>query len=174
MRRVLVGLILLFLLSTVLGAAEPFEFWPGTSYDPAVPTHKKLLGYEPGDRITTHAGIVRYLEALAAAAPARMKVFEYGRTWEERKLVYAIVGSEANIARLDEIQAGMGKLADPRRTAQAEADQLAESLPAPVWLAYGVHGNEISSPDAALLTAYHLLAAQGNGVVDKILKDALV
>ena len=33
-------------------------------------------------------------------------------------------------------------------------------LPAVVWLGYGVHGNEISSPDAALLTAYHLLAAR--------------
>jgi len=33
-------------------------------------------------------------------------------------------------------------------------------LPAVVWLGYGVHGNELSSSDAALLTAYHLLAAR--------------
>ena len=43
------------------------------------------------------------------------------------------------------------------------------SLPALVWLAYGVHGNEISSPDAALMTAYHLLAAQNEEVANTIL-----
>ncbi|MCP5112444.1 MAG: peptidase M14, partial [bacterium] len=174
MQKVLAGLILLLLLASLAAAQEPFEFWPGVSYDPAVPAHEKVLGYQPGDRITSHADIVRYLEALGRAAPARMKVFEYGRTWEDRRLVYAIVGSEANIARLDEIQAGIEKLSDPRRTAQAEADQLAATLPAPVWLAYGVHGNEISSPDAALMTAYHLLAARNDEVVDKILAGALV
>ena len=34
-----------------------------------------------------------------------------------------------------------------------------------VWLAYGVHGNEISSPDAAMVTAYHLLAARNDKMV---------
>ena len=47
-------------------------------------------------------------------------------------------------------------------------------LPAIVWLSYGVHGNEISSPDAALLTAYHLLAARGDKMVDEILAHVLV
>ena len=40
------------------------------------------------------------MEALSAAAPARMKMFEYGETWEGRKLYYAAIGSEANIRRL--------------------------------------------------------------------------
>ena len=43
-----------------------------------------------------------------------------------------------------------------------------------VWLVHGVHGNEISSADAALLEAYHLLAAQGDAGVDAVLRDALV
>ena len=41
-------------------------------------------------------------------------------------------------------------------------------------MAYGVHGNEISSPDASLLTAYHLLASRGDEVVDTILANSLV
>ena len=44
----------------------------------------------------------------------------------------------------------------------AEAKKIAASLPAVIWLSYGVHGNEISSSDAALAEAYHLLAAQGD------------
>ena len=39
---------------------------------------------------------MRYMETLAAAAPARMKIFEYAKTWEGRKLIYAAIGSEAN------------------------------------------------------------------------------
>ena len=43
-----------------------------------------------------------------------------------------------------------------------------------VWLIHGVHGNEISSADAALAEAYHLLASQGDAGVDAVLRDALV
>ena len=36
---------------------------------------------------------------------------------------------------------------------------------------HGVHGNEISSADAALVEAYHLLAAQGDADVDAVLRE---
>ena len=164
----------LFLVFALTASAQAkFEFWPGASYDPAVPTPRKVLGYDFGDRISSHANIVRYLEALAAAAPTRMKVFEYGKTWEGRELVYAAIGSEANIRRLPEIRAAMQRLHDPRKTPQAEAQKLMAGLPAILWLAYGVHGNEISSPDAALVTAYHLLAAHDQ-MTGQIMANALV
>ncbi|MFN7936249.1 MAG: M14 metallopeptidase family protein [Bryobacteraceae bacterium] len=154
--------------------ASRFVFWPGVSYDPAVPEFQKVLGYAPGERISSHANLMRYMEALAAAAPSRMKIFPYAKTWEGRQLIYAAVGSEANLKRLTEIQAAMKKLADPRKTSDAEAKKLMASLPAVVWLGYGVHGNEISSPDAALLTAYHLLAARNDKMVQDILANTLV
>jgi len=75
-----------------LYAQKPFEFWPGTSYDSKIPTFHQVLGYDAGDRVTSHAGIMRYMEALAAAAPSRLKIFDYGETWEGRKLIYAAVG----------------------------------------------------------------------------------
>src|SRR3712207_7208535 len=46
---------------------------------------REVLGYEPGERITPHAGLMKYMEALAGAAPARMKIFEYARSWEGRR-----------------------------------------------------------------------------------------
>jgi len=73
-------------------AQKPFEFWPGTTYDPKIPTVRQVLGYEPGDKVTSHAGLVKYMEALSAAVPSRIKVFEYGESWEGRKLIYAAVG----------------------------------------------------------------------------------
>ncbi len=157
-----------------LSAQTKFEYWPGATYDPAVPTHKKVLGYEPGDHVSSHAQIMQYMDALAAAYPNRMKVWEYAKTWEGRKLVYAAIGSEANIKRLPQIQADIHRLADPRKTSDAEAKKIMAALPAVVWLAYGVHGNEISSPDAALMTAYHLLASRNDKMIDDIMAKTIV
>ena len=56
----------------------------------------------------------------------------------------------------------------------ADAERLVDELPVVVWLLHGVHGNEISSADAALQEAYHLLAARGDAEVDLTLREALV
>jgi hypothetical protein len=168
--RIRLSLLLLALLPL---SAQKFEFWPGVAYDPGVPTFKQVVGYDAGDRISSHAHILKYLEALAAASP-RLKLFDYAQSWEGRKLVYAVVGSEASMKRLEEIRASMQRLADPRRTPEPEARKLMAGLPAVVWLAYGVHGNELSSPEAALLTAYHLLAARNDKMTDEILAGTLV
>lgn len=157
-----------------LSAQTKFEYWPGAVYDSAVPTHKKVLGYDPGDHVSSHAQIMQYMDALAAAYPNRMKIWEYAKTWEGRKLVYAAIGSEANIKRLPQIQADIKRLADPRKTSDADAKRIMANLPAIVWLAYGVHGNEISSPDAALVTAYHLLASKNDRIVDEIMAKTIV
>lgn len=153
---------------------KPLEMWPGAVYDPAIPTMEKVLGYAPGERIASHAHIMRYFEALAAAQPKKVKIFDYAKSWEGKKLVIAIIGSEQNIARLNEIQGGMKRLADPRKTNDADATRLTSNLPAPAMLAYNVHGNEISGPDAAMMTAYHLLAAKNDKMVDSILGNTLV
>jgi len=155
-------------------AQEKPEFWPGASYDPRIPTFQEVLGYDVGERITTHEGILKYLDALAKASGGQMKVFDSGKTWEERRLVYVALGSPANMKRLDDIRSGMQKLADPRKTDENEARRLITSLPAVIWLAYGVHGNETSSPEASLLLTYHLLAARNDKLVDQILANTLV
>ena len=66
----------------------------------------------------------------------------------------------------------MASLADPRRTDGSAADALIRDLPAVVWLGYGIHGDEISSTDAALYTAYHLLAARDDELVRTALESA--
>ena len=154
--------------------AQDFEYWPGSEYDASIPTAEEILGYRIGERITPHAGLMKYLEALEAAKPDQVRLVEYARSWERRKLVYAFVGSAEHISALAEVSEGMKRLADPRKTSRASADSLIASLPVIVNLSYGVHGNEVSSPDAALLTAYHLLAARNDAVVDHILEETIV
>jgi hypothetical protein len=152
-------------------SAQPFA--PGTTYDPAIPVLEQVNGHAPGVEISAHADVERYLQALAAAS-GRMRLVEYGQSWEGRKLYYAIVGSEANLARLPAIQAGMQRLADPRGLTAADADALLRDLPAVGWLANCVHGDEPSGTDAALSVHHHLLAAQNDAVVDKVLAECVV
>ena len=140
------------------------------NYDPAIPTLKAIVGHAPGDEISTPDQIGQYLEALAKAAPDRARLVRYATSWEGRPLSYLIVGSRERLARLDEIRKGMQALG----AASADADRLIGDLPVVVWLIHGVHGNEISSGDAALQEAYHLLAARGHADADLTLRDALV
>ena len=166
--------VVLCVLGLVGGAPlRAYDFWPGTTYDPRIPTFHQVLGYEPGERMTHSDSILRYLDALAAASP-NLKVFEYGASWEGRKLVYAAIGSEANMKRLAGIRADVARYADPRKTGEAEARKLTATLPAVVWLAAGVHGDEASSPEALLLLAYHLAAARNDKLVDSILANDVV
>ena len=81
----------LFVFSMITVSAQvAFEYWPGARYDPAIPSQKQVLGFEPGERIVWSGQTVQYLEALAKAAPTRIKVVDYGKTWEGRRLVFAV------------------------------------------------------------------------------------
>lgn len=148
--------------------------WPGVIHDPAIPTLESVVGHAPGTRITSPAETYAYLKALAAAAPDRTRLVQYATSWEGRPLFYLLIGSPETIARVDEIKAGMQALADPVKLTDERIKALEDSLPAVVWLAYGVHGNEISSTDAALLTAYHLLSVQDDALFDRLDAGALV
>jgi hypothetical protein len=152
------------------GGAGAQGLIPNVTYDPAVPTLKSVIGHEPGEAITTPDDIGRYLEALAKAAPDRTRLVKYATSWEGRPLHYLIVGSPQRIGRLEEIRGGIQAIA----AGAAGADRLLADLPVVVWLLHGIHGNEISSGDAALQEAYHLLAARGDAEADLTLKEALV
>lgn len=144
------------------------------TYDPAVPTLTSVVGHDHGAEVTSPEGIVTYLRALAAAAPDRTRLVEYGRTWEGRPLVLLAIASPTHIARIDALKADYRRLADPRTLSKAEADRLAAELPVVVALVHSVHGNEISPAGAALLEAYHLLAARNDPRVDRIREQAIV
>lgn len=133
-----------------------------------VPTLEQVVGHRPGQQISTPDQALAYMRRLAEAAPDRVRLVEYARSWEGRPLVYAVISSPANMARIDAVQADLARLANG-----AEPSSLANVLPV-TWLGFGVHGDEISSTDAALALAYHLLAAQGDAAVDRILANTVV
>ncbi|MDP1569434.1 MAG: M14 family zinc carboxypeptidase [Vicinamibacterales bacterium] len=155
-------------------SAQTAELWPGTTYDPKIPTIRQVLGYDFGERITPPEDVPRYLRALAEAAPDRTRLVEYARSWQDRPLWLFVVGNRERMARLDEIRTARRRLADPRALSAGDIESLVAGQPVITALLHSVHGNEISGVDAALAEAYHLLAAQGEATVDLILRESIV
>ena len=77
------------------------------------------------------------------------------------------------MAKLDQIKEEIGLLADPRKlSGENQAKKLIETLPAIAWMAYSIHGDELSSTDAAMQLAYQLAA--GTDTLTRRLKQNLV
>ncbi|MCU0756042.1 MAG: M14 family metallopeptidase [Xanthomonadales bacterium] len=159
---------------TTLPHPADFVWFEGADPDPTVPDGRDVLGHAIGEDLALSADIRRYFEALAAARPAQVKLTDYGQSWEGRALWYATIGSGANLARLEQIRGAMQRLADPRGLDAAEAERLIAQTPAIVWLGYSVHGNEPGTSEAAMLTAWHLLASRGDARVAKMLEETVV
>jgi hypothetical protein len=150
------------------------ELMPGTTYDPSVPTLEAVVGHDFRSEITGPADIVRYFEALAAAAPDRTELVRYAESWEGRPLVALVIGSPERISRLDAVKADLQRFAGVEGLSDDDVDALVAELPVVTALMHGVHGNEISSNGAAMAEAYHLLAATNDAAVDLILSESLV
>ncbi|WP_026376663.1 M14 family zinc carboxypeptidase [Aestuariibacter salexigens] len=168
--------LLIISLTSSLVYADPKNatLWPEVIYDASIPTFKQVLGYEVGERITSHHDMLRYFDALQQAAPDRIQINEYARSWQGRSLIYAVVAKPENLAALDDITEDIQALTQPGETNKQQAADIARQRPAFVWLQYGVHGNEISSTDAAMYTAYHLLAAQDDEITKQVLANTVV
>ena len=140
---------------SLLGFAFLLFLLPQTpAFGQEVPSPAEVLGYDLGDRFTTVAGISEYFSALAEASDL-VSVHPYGTTMEGRPLIQVLVASLANRSRLDEILALNRELTLPE-TSEARASEIIGTNPAVVYISYGVHGNESSSSEAALWTAYDL------------------
>jgi hypothetical protein len=164
--RPLAAVMLLSALQSLADAAIPRDM----AVDPAVPTPESVLGFAPGDRPARYDEIARYMDALAAESN-RVRLADYGRNASGHRLLLLTVSSPANLARLEDIDARLRRLGDgAARSGGVRAS--ADDLPASVWLGYGIHGDEISGPDAALEVAYRLAAGQDEAT--RSLLDRLV
>ncbi len=154
---------LLYLFSLL--ATLPFSGW-GQAYflqnqgpfEEEIPSPEQFLGYEIGSHHTRYDRIVSYFETLARLSDkAELEV--YGETYEHRPLVMLTISSPDHIARLEEWQQKHLALCEPREDPGEVSD-----LPVFINLGYNVHGNEPSSSEAAMLTAYTLVASQSEEV----------
>ncbi len=141
----------------------------GVRYSESIPKPEELIGHQIGSRHTRPDQVVKYFETIGEMSP-RVKVETHGRTYEGRPLIHAIVTSPENQKLIDQLrQANLRLSAKPAEVADSDLVQ----MPVFVTMGYGVHGNEASGAEAALLLLYHLAA--GNGApVESILHDVVV
>lgn len=137
-----------------------FDFYASGAYRPGVPRPDEVLGYPIGSWHTTYGRMERYLAALAAAAPERVRVLDYGESVERQTMHLVVVSSEDNLRRLEEIRGGIQRLADPRGTSDAEAEAIIQRSPVVVWLNAANDGSETAAFEAAIQLSYQLAAGE--------------
>jgi len=153
-------------------AQTTLNLLPGGTYDASIPQPSAVLGYQIGERFTIYATLNSYFEKLVSTS-SRIQRIVYGETYEHRILQSFVIGSPQNLARLNDIKEANKRLTDPRVLAKGESDKIIATLPVIVYLSYGVHGNEASSPEAAMMAAYQLCAGTDTRT-QSILENALV
>lgn len=158
--------VLAFLLPAASFAQTSYFFPKATSLDPNVPSPEKFLGYAIGSHYTRHEQIVDYFRELARVSN-RLHVQSIGKTYEEREQIIATVTSPENYGRLEEIRQQHLTSVDPSKPV------LDAKAPVIIHLGYNVHGNESSSAEVSLLTAYYL-AASKDAETDSWLKEAVI
>ena len=152
---------------------EKFDFYTRGEYRAEVPRPQTLLRYDVGDFHTTYAQMEKVIEAIAKAAPDRVKIYDIGETNEHRMQHIVAISSPENMARLDEIKANNARLTDSRATNSSQVSQIINNQPVISWMAYTIHGNESASFETMMQVVYQL-AASNEAQTLEILRNNIV
>jgi len=126
--RVTCRAVLLSFITILLGAKPG----PAIAQQPLSP--EAFHGYELGTRYTITSALYDYYRALAASSP-RAVYEEYGRSIQGRPLPLLTVGSEANLASLEEVRRASRRIAGADGDlSEEELDALIRETPAVVWI----------------------------------------
>lgn len=134
----------------------------------SVDSPEQFLGYKIGARFTPHHRVLAYAEQVARQLPNRVKLIPYGMSYEGRPLMVVALGSETNMARLDEIRTN-----NLKRIGLLEGSPTSSAQPPIAWLSYNVHGNEAVSSEAFMEVLYRLLNTS-DAVSQKIMNSTVV
>jgi hypothetical protein len=156
----------------LLAQDQSHQFFDNGVYKTNIPKPEDIIGFPIGEKPVRYSEALKYLNILAFYSD-RVTLVEFGETFERRKLHYLIISSKSNLENLSRIRSDIKKLSDPRNFKnKREADRIIENTPAIAWMMYGIHGDEVSSPDAALQLAYQLAA--GEDTLSQKIREALI
>ena len=156
MRFTLIFFVFIISLSSV--SAQDYFLENNGPYEKSILNPEQYLGYEIGFEHTRHDLIVAYLKYLANVSE-KAQIVKYGESHEGRDLIMLTVSSTENLNNLENIKDDHLKHTIPGLKTEIDS-----SLPIIINLGYGVHGNEPSSAEAAILAAYTLVASKNNKI----------
>lgn len=166
MKSIKLTFLLCFLASTITFSQDYF-YKKYAPFNSEIPTPEEFLGYGIGEHHTRHDLMVAYLTKLAEVSD-RASIQIYGKTHEHRKLVMLTVTSPENLSKLSNIKKQHLAFVNTEESAKNF-----DEVPIIINLGYNVHGNEPSGGEAALLTAYTLVASDNPEIVN-YLKNSVV
>ncbi len=137
-----------------------------------VSTPEEILGFRLGERPAEHREIEQCFK-LWEEQSDRATLLTHGETFEGRTLYHIVISSPANLSRIDDIQKSSARLADARDISEADAKKLLDEIPAVAWMAYSIHGDELSGADAALACAWHFISSTDDNVTS-MLDDMII
>ncbi|MBT5242400.1 MAG: hypothetical protein HOL61_17630 [Rhodospirillaceae bacterium] len=155
LRAVLLSFVCALSIQAAAVAEDISYFKPtGAQYDSAIPTPSDVLGYDTGDYVSNPGAVSQYIQTIADLSD-RVSLEIIGGSHEQRPIHLLTISSPENLSRIDEIREQHLALSDPD-----SSQTITDDMPTITWLGFGVHGDEVSSMDAAVLTVYHLAAAR--------------
>ena len=165
MRLILSLTTLLFCLNNLI--AQDYFLENNGPYNEKIQSPEEFLGYEIGFEHTRHDLIIAYLNYLSNASK-KAEIIKYGESHEGRDLIMLTVSSTNNLSNLDKIKQEHLKYTVPKSNLEVN-----KNLPVIINLGYGVHGNEPSSAEAAMLAAYTLVASE-NIKIKRLIENSVV
>jgi len=128
---------------------------------------EEYLGFKPGAdfHLAIYEQGIGYFELLASQT-GRMQIFDMGPTSQGRRMKYAVISSEKNMAQLDRYKEISRRLSLPWDFIDAEpsgsppeneARRLAETGKAVVWIDGGLHATEVAPAQHLIQLAYDLV-----------------
>ena len=165
MRLILSLTTLLFCLNNLI--AQDYFLENNGPYNEKIQSPEEFLGYEIGFEHTRHDLIIAYLNYLSNASK-KAEIIKYGESHEGRDLIMLTVSSTNNLSNLDKIKQEHLKYTIPKSNLEVN-----KNLPVIINLGYGVHGNEPSSAEAAILAAYTLVASE-NIKIKRLIENSVV
>ncbi|MFD0940261.1 M14 family metallopeptidase [Pedobacter boryungensis] len=131
-----------------------FLSFSATAVFAQTPSPDEFLGYPLGSRFTPHQKVVDYFKKVASTNK-NIQLQTYGKTYEGRELILAIVSDKDNMDKLEQIRTTNLSLANADKSTAKVTKQ-----PAILWLSYNVHGNEANSTETAMKVLYTLASAK--------------
>ena len=169
MRKIFIAILLLAIVNCVSGQELSYYLPANVTYNKSIPTPAAVIHHEVGEWHITHDRLVNYMQAIAAAAPQKVKLQTMGFTYEQRPQTLLIISSPKNILNIENIRQQHLLLSDPARSASVNIN----NMPIIVYIGHSIHGNEPSGSNAALLTAYYLAAAEGKET-EELLENVVI
>jgi len=157
--------VLLFFLIVPAQSQESLQSDSGRKLD--VPSPRSVLGYSIGEEghLTYYDDILKYFN-LVARSSDRVKVQEYGTSTEGRPMVYAIVTSPSNHAKLDHYKWIIKKLANPRKISREECARLVSEGKPVILIETNIHSTEVSSAETIMGFLYKLASTNEPETLD--------